>query len=343
MNPHTDKSAPHGRRHRLTVVLSAVLLLFLILFGLQFHHFRTTPVSPPQTVDLHIAAGSSFSQICRQLADNGVIDHPILFRLLGRLTGVTAKLRAGDYRFSTPATPDEILQRLVAGDVRHFRFTVPEGLTLAEIAVRYQQAGFGRAENLLRAAADPKLLKQLDPGVSSLEGYLFPETYTLETTTTPRQLLQAMIDQFKRRVGSGLLAAAARRGLDRRKLVILASIVQKEAGNDAEMPLIAAVFHNRLRRRIPLQADPTVIYGISNFDGNLTRRDLETPTAYNTYTRAGLPAGPIANPGMAALEAAANPAAVDYLYFVARGDGTHEFSRTLAEHNRAVRKYQLGR
>jgi len=324
-------------------VILLVLLLPPLVIVLHFQQFRTTPVSPPETIDLHIAAGSSFAQISSRLAEAGVIDHPTLFQVLGRLTGVTAKLRAGDYRFSAPATPGEILHRLVEGDVRRFRFTVPEGLTLADIAASYQKAGYGTAAALLAASTDPELLKPLGSGISSLEGYLFPETYTLEKTTSPKRLLQAMLAEFKRQLTPELLAEAGKQGLSRHQLVILASIVQKEAGNEEEMPLIAAVFHNRLKRRIPLQADPTVIYGLKDFDGNLTRRHLETPTPYNTYTRAGLPSGPIANPGLAALKATATPAEVDYLYFVARGDGTHEFSKSLTEHNRAVRKYQLRR
>ncbi len=310
---------------------------------MQFLQFRSHPVTPPAETNLHIAPGSSFLTISGQLADAGIIQHPTLFRLLARITGVTGKLRAGDYQFSSAATPEDILQRLVAGDVRRFQLTIPEGLTLAEIAARYQQQGFGSAEDLLRAAEQLTKRQKLDAGAQSLEGYLFPETYTLESTTTEQQLLQAMLDEFERQVSKELLSAAASRGLNRRQLVILASIVQKEAGSEAEMPLIAAVFHNRLQRRIPLQADPTVIYGIPDFDGNLTRKQLETPTDYNTYTRRGLPIGPIANPGLAALQSAASPAQVDYLYFVARGDGSHEFSKTLAAHNRAVRKYQLGR
>jgi UPF0755 protein len=152
-----------------------------------------------------------------------------------------------------------------------------------------------------------------------------------------------MVRQFESRLAPELLEGAAKIGLDRHRLVTLASIIQKEAGTTSEMPVIAAVFHNRLRRKMPLQADPTVIYGIANFNGNITRKDLRTPTPYNTYRIAGLPPGPIASPGADALRAAAFPAKADYLYFVARGDGTHAFSKDLREHNRAVRHYQLKR
>jgi len=231
----------------------------------------------------------------------------------------------------------------VAGDVIKIRITIPEGLTLKEIAARVAGAGIGTAEQLLKAAGDLARLSRLGVPGKNLEGYLFPETYTVTSTTTPVEVVRAMVAQFEHQVTPDLLAAAKARGLDRHALVTLASIVQKEAGNDAEMPLIAGVFHNRLRKGMPLQADPTVIYGVVNFDGNLTRRHLITPTPYNTYTQKGLPPGPIASPGLVALRAAAFPAETKALYFVARGDGRHEFSATLEAHNRAVRHYQLGR
>ncbi|MEZ4483867.1 MAG: endolytic transglycosylase MltG [Syntrophotaleaceae bacterium] len=178
---------------------------------------------------------------------------------------------------------------------------------------------------------------------ASLEGYLFHRAYTFDSRTDSRQLIKAMADQCLSEMTPALLAKAKEQGLNRHQLLTLASIIQKEAGDNSEMPLISAVFHNRLRRGIALQADPTVIYGIENFDGNLTRRHLQEITPYNTYRVPGLPPGPIASPGRAALQAAANPAAVNYLYFVARGDGSHQFSNTLREHNAAVRRYQLKR
>jgi UPF0755 protein len=202
-------------------------------------------------------------------------------------------------------------------------------------------AGIGTTEQFVKAATDLGRLGRLGVPGKSLEGYLFPETYTVTTTTTPVEVVRAMVAQFERQLTPELLAAAKARGLDRHALVTLASIVQKEAGTVEEMPLIAAVFLNRLRMGMRLQADPTVIYGIVDFDGNLTRRHLLTPTPYNTYTRAGLPPGPIASPGLAALKAAAEPAQSNALYFVARGDGRHEFNTTLEAHNRAVRRYQL--
>ena len=192
-------------------------------------------------------------------------------------------------------------------------------------------------------ANDPEFIKSLKLDVPNLEGYLYPETYLFTPGIDEAQLLRMLVEQFHNQLDPALLKKAKQLNLNRHQLVTLASIIEKETGLVKEMPLISSVFHNRLRRGIPLQTDPTVIYGIKNFDGNLTRNHLKTPTPYNTYMIKGLPPGPIANPGKAALNAAAEPAKSEYLYFVARGDGSHYFSKTLKEHNGAVRKYQLKR
>lgn len=343
LNTSSDNSKSPSRRRRTLIVGLLALALPVVGFFVQFQQFRHHPIQPSSEQILQIKSGSSFQQISRRLAESGVIDDAFYFRLLGRIQGVTGQMQAGEYLFKEAASPEQILARLVSGDIRRFPFTVPEGLTLTDIATRYEKDGFGTTEAFLQAARNPALLKKFLPRQKSLEGYLFPETYTLDSSTTADRLITAMLDEFNRRLTPELVAAGEKRGLNRHQLVTMASIVQKEAGNTDEMPLIAAVFHNRLQRRIPLQADPTVIYGIENFDGNLTRKHLKTPTPYNTYTHAGLPPGPIANPGMDALQAAAYPADVDYMYFVARGDGTHAFSRTLKEHNQAVRRFQLRR
>jgi UPF0755 protein len=309
-------------------------------FGLRQWFFQKWPVTPPGVQRVKIAPGSALPRIALQLAEAGVIGDAERFARLTRWREATQKIKAGEYEFVTAATPGEILDRLIAGDVIKIRITIPEGFTLREIATRVASAGIGTTEQFLRAVRAPDRLQKLGVPGPSLEGYLFPETYTVTTTTTPEEVARAMVAQFERQLTPELLATANARGLDRHALVTLASIVQKEAGSDDEMPLIAGVFHNRLRKGMRLQADPTVIYGISNFNGNLTRRDLTTPTPYNTYTRAGLPPGPIASPGLAALRAAAEPAPTQALYFVARGNGRHEFNVTLEAHNRAVNRYQ---
>ena len=325
----------------LWIALAVVAIVTLAgAFGLRQWLFQRWPVTPPGVQRVTIASGSGVAQVARQLEAAGVIGDADRFIDLARWREAAEKIRAGEYEFTKAATPVEVLDRLVAGDVVKLRITIPEGFSLREIAARVAAAGIGTAERFRQAATDSKRLARLGIPGPSLEGYLFPETYIVNSTTTSEELLRAMFHQFEKQLTPELVAAARQRGLNRHQLVTLASIVQKEAGNDTEMPQIAGVFHNRLRKGMRLQADPTVIYGISDFNGNLTRRDLTTPTPYNTYTRAGLPPGPIASPGLAALKATAMPAQTQALYFVARGDGRHEFSATLEAHNRAVNLYQ---
>lgn len=336
------RGAGLARRRVLFPLAGAVALALLLAagFGLRQWLFERWPVTPPGVQRVAIVPGTALPRIAAQLEQAGVVGDADRFARLARRREAAQRIKAGEYEFSVAATPGEVLDRLVAGDVIKIRITIPEGLTLREIAARVAGAGIGSAGEFLRLAGDPERLARLGVAGKTLEGYLFPETYVVTTTTTPQEVLRAMLAQFERQLTPELLAAARERGLDRHALVTLASIVQKEAGSNEEMPLIAAVFHNRLRKGMRLQADPTVIYGVENFDGNLTRRHLETPTPYNTYTRGGLPPGPIASPGLAALRATAHPADIPALYFVARGDGSHEFNVTLEAHNRAVNRYQ---
>jgi len=331
------------RRNLLIAAVLAALGLAVAVPALRFAWFIKHPVAPPSPQTVRIASGTSFAEIARTLEAQGVVADAGKLKLLARWREAAGRVKAGEYAFDQPANPDAILARLVAGDVIRYRFTVPEGLTLREIAARLETEGRGRADSFLALTHDPAFCQPLGIAGTTMEGYLFPETYLLTGDMTEEKLIQAMVREFNRRLTPEIEAGATQHKLNRHQLVILASIIQKEAGNREEMPLIASVFHNRLQKGIPLQADPTVIYGIDNFDGNLTRQHLNTPTPYNTYQLRGLPAGPIANPGEDALRAAAFPATTDYIFFVSRGDGTHAFSKTLQEHNALVRKYQLMR
>lgn len=343
LNAPRRAEAAKPKRRRVLVWLALAVILALLaagVFGLRQWFFQRWPVTPPGVQRVTIAPGSALPQIALQLEQSGVIGNAERFVRMTRWREATQKIKAGEYEFSKAATPGEVLDRLVAGDVIKVRITIPEGFALKEIAARVAAAGIGTAEQFRRLASDPARIRKLGIPATTLEGYLFPETYIVTTTTAPEDVIRAMVAQLNRQLTPELLTTAKARGLDRHALITLASIVQKEAGNEEEMPLIAAAFHNRLRKGMRLQADPTVIYGVINFDGNLTRRHLTTPTPYNTYTRAGLPPGPIASPGLAALRAAAFPAQSQALYFVARGDGRHEFNVTLEAHNRAVNRYQ---
>ena len=318
----------------ITICLISALIGYTLIF---------IPQMPPEPVTLDIQPGSSLFRVAQQLEQSGVVRSALALKLIARWNKSSHQIQSGRYLFDQAATPVQVLDRLIRGDVVKVSLTIPEGFSLQQIIARIDEAGFGHSEKLKQLAYDPDFIGTLGLDADSLEGYLFPETYLFAPGIGERALLKMMVDQFNSHIDDDLLRSAEKVGLNLHQLVTLASIIEKETGVTEEMPLISSVFHNRLRRKIPLQTDPTVIYGIKNFDGNITRKHLETATPYNTYLIRGLPPGPIASPGLAALKAAAHPADTKYLYFVARGDGTHQFSSTLQEHNAAVRKYQLRR
>jgi len=324
------------------LIRSLLLLIFLlILIASGCYSLLLSPLTPRQKVFYQLNQGASLARVANDLEDLGVIRSALSLKLLARISDQSGQIQSGRYRFSEPATPLQILDRLVSGDVEKVSLTIPEGFTLRQVIERISDLGYGSRDRLQQLAHDPDFIHQLRIEANSLEGYLFPETYLFAPGMDEAALLKMLVKQFRSNLDAGLLSKAKQQQLNLHQLVTLASIIEKETSLVEEMPLISAVFHNRLRRNIPLQTDPTVIYGLENFNGNLTRKDLETPTPYNTYLHRGLPPGPIANPGLAALRAAAEPASSDKLYFVARGDGSHQFSRTLEEHNRAVHQYQL--
>jgi UPF0755 protein len=292
---------------------------------------------------VEVEAGRSFASVAQELEQEGVVADGRALRLLARLKQADRGIHAGVYRFAGAQNPLEVLEILRSGRVEMIHVTLPEGLKFTEMAGRCVAAGLGSMEAYAELRKDAQFIASLGLGVDNLEGYLFPETYHVAPGTGENTVLRTMVEQMKAHLTPELLEAGKERGLSRHKLLTLASIIQMEAGNEEEMPRIAAVFHNRLQRNMRLQSDPTVIYGIEDFDGNLTRAHLRQPHPYNTYTIYGLPPGPIASPGSAALHAAAYPADDDALYFVATKEGGHHFSRTLREHNNAVRRYQLGR
>ena len=328
---------------RILIAFSFALVVIAAAIALFCYQVLLVPVTPEKPVSITITPGTSLHKIARQLESSGVIRNALALRLLARWEQRAGQVQAGTYRFQSAARPAQILERLIKGDVEKVSLTIPEGFTLQQIIERIADAGYGRMEVLTKLAHDRDFIHSLQINADSLEGYLFPETYLFAPGVDERTLLQMMTSQFRTHLDDKLLQQAKAQGLNLHQLVTLASIIEKETAAVEEMPLISSVFHNRLQRGIPLQTDPTVIYGMKDFDGNITRKDLTTPTPYNTYLIRGLPPGPIASPGLEALQAAAAPATTHYLYFVARGDGSHQFSTTLREHNAAVNKYQLHR
>ena len=290
-----------------------------------------------------INPGDNFRSITRRLADSGLIRSPFKFRLLARINNQDKQIKTGEYRLVSTQSPREILDTLIDGKVILYRLTVPEGYTIKQIAHAVAAAGLTDADAFLRAANDPQLIGSLQIDAPSLEGYLFPDTYYFPRTVEPSTIIRTMVRRQRTIFTPEWEAAAHEKGLTVHQVLTLASIIEKETGDPGERALISSVFHNRLKKGMRLESDPTVIYGISDFDGNLTRKHLRTPNPYNTYLIRGLPPGPIANPGAAAIKAALFPAKTRYLFFVARKDGTHQFSTSFTAHKRAVKKYQLTR
>jgi UPF0755 protein len=297
-----------------------------------------------EEVFVEIPPGAGVSGIATRLANAGVVSSPVVFRIAARLSGEERKLQAGEYRFAEAATPGSIVSRLARGDVYAHIVTFREGLTMWEMADVFAASRIGTAAEFLTEARNPARIKDLDSRATSLEGYLFPDTYRMPRAAGAKGTVDAMVDGFRRQFGADLRAEAAGQGLTVHETVTLASIVEKETGQAQERPMVAAVYHNRLRIKMPLQCDPTVIYALQlarRWNGNLTRDDLAMNSPYNTYRFPGLPPGPIASPGRASIEATIRPADVSYLYFVSKNDGTHVFASTLAEHNRNVQQWQV--
>ena len=290
-----------------------------------------------------IQPGTNRAAIGRALVQAGVIKSELAFRAAVWMRAAGPRLQAGEYRFDRPMTPLEVVDKIRRGDVFLKPITFPEGLTIKQMAQIFETGGFGKAADFIAAARDETPIADLDGDAEDLEGYLFPETYTLKRNATAAQLVARMVASFKKVLTPELRAAAAERDLTVRKLVTLASLVEKETAKPEERPMVAAVYVNRLKTGMGLYADPTVIYALERagrYTGNITKEDLRFDSPYNTYRYAGLPPGPIAAPGKASLEAAANPADVQYLYFVSRNDGSHVFATTLEEHNKNVYEYQ---
>ncbi len=262
------------------------------------------------------------------------------FLWLGKTRDIDRKIRPGEYELDASLSSQEILAKLLSGRVVLHPVTIPEGYNLAQIADVLSTQQVTDAKEFTKLVRDRAFIATLGIEADSLEGYLFPETYSFPRGTKAREVIKAMVDGLHRVWSAEMQEQAARMKLSLHQVLTLASVIEKETGSKEERELIAAVFHNRLRKKIPLQSDPTVIYGLPAFDGNIHKRDLSILSPYNTYRVQGLPPGPIASPGAHSLRAALFPAQASYLYFVSRNDGTHQFSSTLTEHNQAVEKYQ---
>jgi len=328
----------------------SLLVLVLCLSGAGAAYFAYQQATEPfqgYTADeifFTVTPGQPSGSIARALEREGITrDHRLFIAALW-FKRASGRLQAGEYRFEGPMSTIDVIDRLVAGDIHYVSVTIPEGLTCSETAEHLAQKGMGDADALREAFSRPDLIASIDPEASDLEGYLFPETYQFSRNPSSEDVARSLVSHFLRVFDEERRAKASSLDMTPRQVVTLASIVEKETGLAEERPLIASVFWNRLDRRMPLQSDPTIIYGLKlegRYDGNLRRSDLEWDSPYNTYRVPGLPPGPIASPGQAAIDAVLSPPETKYLYFVSKNDGSHHFSTTLREHTNAVRRYQI--
>ena len=321
--------------------LFSVLTSSALLAGFLYSYiFLSGQSQEKEPVEVRIEQGDSFAAVVRKLHEQKVISNERLFALWARLTGVEKKIHWGLYRFDAALSPRDILERMVLGKGVFQTVTIPEGLTVREIAELLGRMQIADSEKFLAAAADPETLRLFGLEDKGPEGYLFPDTYHFTPATPEKDMLIAMAERFRKTTEPLLDQYSEAVRMTPHEIVILASMIEKETGVEAERPLVSAVFHNRLQLHMPLQSDPTVIYGLKDFNGNLTRKDLDRPTPYNTYRITALPPGPICNPSLSSIKAALHPAEVPYLYFVSKNDGTHLFSEKFEAHKQAVKTYQ---
>lgn len=321
------------------------IAIFFLLLGALYHFKRYihSPISPlPQPMIFPLPKGASFKTTLARLEQMGLITNPFYFELLARSAGKQGSLKAGEYALETGMTPAQLLEMITEGRSLQFTLTVPEGFTMKDIARRLEELGAGTSREFFDTARNPATLRRYEVEADSFEGYLFPDTYHFAKGSELKVVLGMMADHFMKKVRTEeILRQVESSGFTLHEILTLASLIEKETALAEEKELISAVFHNRLKKKMLLQCDPTVIYAMRDFDGNIRKKDLQIDSPYNTYRYRGLPPGPIANPGLGSILAALHPTQSDALYFVSKKDGGHHFSSSLEEHNRAVRKFQL--
>jgi UPF0755 protein len=325
------------------VLLAASFLLIALTFRLA-RELNAPLRFAGQPVFLEVEKGWNVRRIAGELRQAGLLERPAGFLLGYRLYFADRTLKAGEYRFAPPLGLKQGLLMMAEGLVHLAPLTIPEGLTIAEIAELLGREAPERGREFLTAAGDTSLLAGLDPEAADLEGYLFPDTYLLPRKAGGREVVAVMVEGFRKVFDEARLKRAAELRLTPRQVVTLASMIEKETGLQEERPLVASVFHNRLRLGMKLDCDPTVVYALQRhglYRGRLLKKDLSFPSPYNTYLNPGLPPGPICNPGRDSIEAALYPARTEYLYFVSRNDGSHQFSSRYEDHLSAVRRFQL--
>lgn len=327
-------------RKRIALIFTAIICVLMIAIILGFGMFFTRPAQK-DGVDqaITIREGMSLKEIASTLESKGIITNKDLFILWTRLLGNSRKIKAGEYLLNSSMIPARIIEILTKGIIITYTVTVPEGFSIEQIGDVLDANGLADKNSFISLAHEPGVIKKYGISGPSLEGFLYPDTYQFGKGLPPSLIIDVMVKRFREIIGPHM-KRIEELGMTVEEAITLASIVEKETGNAEEMPLIAGVFLNRLKKGMRMESDPTVIYGMNDFTGNLTRKDLLETTPYNTYVIRGLPPGPISNPGLASIKAVLYPAETDYLYFVSKNDGTHYFSTSIEDHNRAVWTYQ---
>lgn len=328
------------QKKKLTILFGVVLVF--LLSCLSFLYYTGSPSNNNHnTYIVDIPKGTSFYKIVEILHEKGLVKHKLLFYLLAFSENAAGHIRAGEYELANSMSPLKILRKLVRGEVKSYPVTLREDITLKEVATLLAAYKLVDEKAFMDLASDQEFLASLGIEGTSLEGYLYPDTYLLDRSMEIKDIIRKMVFQFWKMVTPEMRNRAKESGFTITEFVTLASIIGKESGNKEEKPLISAVFHNRLKKRMKLQSDPTAVYDLHNFNGIIKKRHLQNNTPYNTYHISGLPPGPIANPGIDSLQAALYPAQVNYLYFVSQKDGTHYFSADFTAHNEAISRYQV--
>jgi UPF0755 protein len=328
---------PKTMKRNVTFVATGVVILCCIYVLIQL--LAPLPVGK-KNIEIEIPKGTTFRQAAEIFYKEGVIRDKNLFLFVGRISRIDRKIRAGYYSIYSSMNTLDLLKVLRRGQIIEYEVTVVEGDSLREIADKLSEKGIVDKEDFRDLSSDKDFLSSYHIAAPTFEGYLFPDTYKIPKGMDPEDAIGMMINKMRENFSGKLAQRAAEIGLSEREVLTLASIIEKEAVTDEERPLISAVYHNRLRKKMPLQADPTTIYGVKSSREKITAEDVRRKTAYNTYMIKGLPPGPIASPGMKSIMAALYPADVPYMYFVSNNDGTHHFSVTAAEHEKAVKLYR---
>ncbi|MFH1079246.1 MAG: endolytic transglycosylase MltG [Pseudomonadota bacterium] len=330
-----------NQRAKKWIVLGVVLLLIGCVF--LFGYARRPSDSQAVVATVYIPKGTGFFEIVNILDQAGMVKNKRFFIILALLKGVSSSIKYGEYELATSMSPWEITDKLAKGHIKIRRVPIPEDYTLKQIADRLVAENLVSEENFISVTTNPVFLESLKIDAASAEGYLYPDTYEFYRGMKVQEIVRVMVNRFREKVTPQMVVRANELGLTTTELVTLASLIGKETGHEEEKAQISAVFHNRLKKGMRLQSDPTAIYSLTEYRNIVRRKHLDNDTPYNTYKIRGLPPGPIANPGIDSLQAALYPAPVNYLYFVSKNDGTHIFSSNLAAHARAVLKYQIKR